>query len=110
MLIALAPPLPATLALAALVAFAHLTFQVNMGALIVDRYPMRTLATIFGLIAAGSGLGGILSTQLVGQLASGRNYEGVFLLMGALHPIAWTVAWWSTRGRTSAMDPESGAR
>jgi ACS family hexuronate transporter-like MFS transporter len=108
-LIALAPSLPATLALGALVAFAHLMFQVNMGALIVDRYPIRVMATIFGLIAAGSGLGGILSTQLVGQLASGKNYESVFLLMGALHPIAWTVAWWSTRGRTAALDPSPAA-
>lgn len=109
MLIALAPPLSGTLALGALVAFAHLMFQVNMGALIVDRYPIRMMATIFGLIAAGSGLGGILSTQLVGQLASGKNYESVFLLMGALHPIAWTVAWWSTRGRTAALDPSPAA-
>jgi ACS family hexuronate transporter-like MFS transporter len=105
-LIALAPPVPATLALGATVAFAHLMFQVNMGALIVDRYPIRSVATIFGLIAAGSGLGGFLSTQLVGQLAASKNYETVFLLMGLLHPVAWTVAWLATRGRTAALDPE----
>ena len=108
-LIALAPPLPATLALGAAVAFAHLVFQVNMGALIVDRFPIRSVATIFGLIAAGSGLGGFLSTQLVGQLAAGEDYETVFLLMALLHPLAWTVAWLSTRGRTPALDPETRA-
>lgn len=106
MLIAFAPPLPATLALGAVVAFAHLMFQVNMGALIVDRYPLRSMATVFGLIAAGSGLGGILSTQFIGQLASGKDYATVFLLLGLLHPVAWTVAWLSTRGRTAALDPE----
>jgi ACS family hexuronate transporter-like MFS transporter len=64
------------------------------------------MATIFGLIAAGSGLGGFLSTQLVGQLAAGKDYASIFLLMGLLHPVAWTVAWLATRGRTAALDAE----
>jgi ACS family hexuronate transporter-like MFS transporter len=102
-LIAFAPSLPVTLALGALVAFAHLMFQVNIGALIVDRYPIGRIATIFGLIAAGSGLGGIFSTQLVGQLAGSKSYESVFLLMALLHPIAWFVAWTSTRKQTPAL-------
>jgi len=104
MLIALAPPIPATLAIGAAVAFGHLVFQVNMGALIVDRYPIRSVATIFGLIAAGSGLGGFLSTPLLGPLAAGKDYPSIFLLMGLLHPVAWTVAWLTTRGRTAALD------
>lgn len=108
MLIALSPPIPGVLALGALVAFSHLMFQVNMGALIVDRYPARTMATIFGLIAAGSGLGGFLSTSLVGKLASQEDYGSVFLLMGLLHPLAWTIAWVTTRGRTPALDPAPG--
>jgi len=90
-----------TLALGALVAFAHLIFQINMGALIVDLYPMRTVATAFGLIAAGSGLGGILSTQLIGKLASTGSYDYIFLLMGVLHPLSWLVAWASLRGRST---------
>ena len=44
-----------TLALAALVAFSHLVFQINMGALIVDVYPRRMVATAMAKIAAGSG-------------------------------------------------------
>jgi ACS family hexuronate transporter-like MFS transporter len=88
-----------TLAIGALVAFAHLVFQINIGALVVDRYPMSHVATVFGLIAAGSALGGFASTHVVGQLASSGNYDRVFLLMGALHPIAWFVAWISTRSR-----------
>lgn len=107
MLVAFAPSIPATLALGAAVAFGHLVFQVNMGALIVDRYPTRSMATIFGLIAAGSGLGGFLSTKVIGELATGKDYASIFLLMGLLHPIAWTVAWFSTRGRTAALDPDA---
>lgn len=99
MLIALHLGFGPTLAIGALVAFAHLVFQVNMGALIVDIYPMRNVATVFGLIAAGSALGGFASTHLVGQLASTGTYDEIFLLMGLLHPLAWLVAWGSLRGR-----------
>ena len=93
MLIAMHVGIGLTLALAAVVALAHLVFQVNMGTLIVDHYPQRTVATVFSIIAAGSGLGGILSTQLVGHLAGGGSYGRIFLLMGLLHPIACAVAW-----------------
>lgn len=99
MLVALHLQIGPTLALGAWVACAHLVFQVNIGALVVDRYPMRNVATVFGLIAAGSALGGFTSTHLVGQLASTGAYNQVFLLMGALHPLAWLVAWGSLRGK-----------
>jgi ACS family hexuronate transporter-like MFS transporter len=99
MLIALHPSVGPTLAIGALVAFAHLVFQVNMGALIVDIYPMRNVATVFGLIAAGSAFGGFASTHLVGQLASTGTYDWIFLLMGMLHPLAWLVTWGSLRGK-----------
>jgi len=91
-----------TIALGALVAFAHLMFQTNMGALIVDVYPQRSVATAMGLIAAGSGLGGIFSTQLVGKFAGSGSYNEAFLLMALLHPIACTIAWLALRKRTAA--------
>jgi len=88
-----------TLAIAAAVAFAHLVFQVNLGTLIVDIYPPRVVATVFGLIAAGSGLGGILSTQIVGTLVTTNSYASIFLLMSVLHPIACVIAWTSLRSQ-----------
>jgi ACS family hexuronate transporter-like MFS transporter len=91
-----------TLALAALVAFSHLVFQINMGALIVDLYPRRMVATAMGLIAAGSGLGGIFSTQLVGRFAGSGSYAQLFLMMAILHPIACTIAWVALRKRRVA--------
>jgi ACS family hexuronate transporter-like MFS transporter len=101
MLISLRLGIGPTIALGALVAFAHLVFQINIGVLVVDIFPMRHVATVFGLIAAGSALGGFASTQLVGQLASTHQYGGIFLLMGMLHPIALLVAWTSLRGRNN---------
>jgi MFS transporter, ACS family, hexuronate transporter len=90
--IAAGVPVPAVLALAALVSFAHLSWQVTMGALIVDLYPQETLATAFGFIAVGSGLGGMLSTGAVGWLVTHFSYQPVFLIMAALHPLALVVA------------------
>jgi ACS family hexuronate transporter-like MFS transporter len=98
-LISLQPGIGPTIALGALVAFAHLVFQINIGVLVVDVYPMRHVATVFGLIAFGSALGGFVSTWLVGQLASTHAYGRIFLLMGMLHPLALLVAWSSLKGK-----------
>ncbi len=99
MLIALHLDIGPTLAIGALVAAVHLGFQVNISALVVDRYPMRIVATVFGLIAAGSALGGFASTRIVGEIASTGSYDRIFLLMGLLHPVAWLIAWASVRNK-----------
>lgn len=101
MLISLQLGIAPTIALGAIVACAHLVFQINIGVLVVDIFPMRHVATVFGLIAAGSAFGGFASTQLVGQLASTNAWGGIFLLMGMLHPLALLVAWSSLRGRNN---------
>ncbi|PXA98653.1 MFS transporter [Nostoc sp. 3335mG] len=102
MLIATDPSIPMTYAIAATVAFAHLMFQTNISTLVVDLYPTRVVATIFGIVAAGSGLGGIFSTQLVGMLAQSHDYGLIFLLMGVLHPLAVLVAWLAVRSQPSS--------
>lgn len=100
---------PAMLALAAAVAFGHLVFQVNLTSLVIDRYPQHGVATVFGVIAAGSGLGGILSTQVVGELVGTAGYGPLFLMMGCAHPLACALAWWGTRGKPAAPQPRPAA-
>lgn len=92
-LIAGAPPLAVTFALGAVVAGAHLIFQTNISTLVVDTFDAKRVATIFGFIAAGSGLGGIVSTQVVMHFASAGHYGPLFLMMALLHPLAVGVAW-----------------
>jgi ACS family hexuronate transporter-like MFS transporter len=92
-LIAFHPSIHAALAIGALVAFAHLVLQINVSTLIIDTYPKQVVATVFGVIAAGSGLGGIFSTGLVGHLVAGGSYDIVFFLMGVLHPLSCIAAW-----------------
>lgn len=109
-LIAGEPSIPVTLALAATVAFAHLIFQINISTLVVDLYPGHVVATVFGVIGAGSALGGILSTQVVGLLVTQQSYGMVFILMAFCHPIAFAIAWWATRSpKTSILRHAEGA-
>ncbi len=91
-LIGFGASLPVVLALAAVVTFAHLTWQVTMGALIVDLYPKTVMATAFGFIAAGSGFGGILSTSAIAWLVTHVSFRPVFLLMALLHPLPLLLA------------------
>jgi ACS family hexuronate transporter-like MFS transporter len=99
MLISTGVGMATMLALAAVVTFSHLMFQVNLTALVIDRYPSHGVATVFGVIAAGSGVGGILSTQVVGHLVSTTGYASLFVMMGFMHPIACGLAWWALAGR-----------
>lgn len=92
-LIAGAPPLAVTFALGAVVACAHLVFQTNISTLVVDTFDARRVATIFGFIAAGSGVGGIISTQVIMHFASAGHYGPLFMMMALLHPLAAGVAW-----------------
>jgi ACS family hexuronate transporter-like MFS transporter len=95
--IALRPPVETALLLGGVVAFCHLTWQVTMGALIVDLWSQRILATVFGLVAAGSGLGGFLFTDVVGHLVTTWSYAPVFALMTLLHPCALAMLWFTIR-------------
>ena len=87
------PALPILFAIGAAVAFAHLVYQINISTLVVDLYPGRNIATVFGIIGAGSGLGGMLSAQVVGSLVSSGHFDHSFVIMAFLHPLAFAVAW-----------------
>lgn len=83
----------AILALVSLVALAHMTWIVTLTTLAVDLFPASRLGSIFGVIAAGSGLGGMLFTNLVGRLVTYFSYSPVFVIMGCLHPLALILIW-----------------
>ena len=91
--VAVAPSAQAAVWAAMLVAFAHLVWQVVMGALIVDLAPPARVATVFGVVAAGSGFGGLISNELVGRLVTSWSYTPVFVVMGFLHPLALLLIW-----------------
>ena len=100
-LVAWAPSIPLVLLCAAVVACSQLAWQVTIGALIVDRYPPASVATAFGIVAAGSGFGGMVSTGIVGYLVSHYSYVPVFVTMALLHPLALALVWFLRGDRTA---------
>ncbi|AMY09433.1 Hexuronate transporter [Luteitalea pratensis] len=100
-LVAWAPSIPLVLLCAAVVACSQLAWQVTIGALIVDRYPPASVATAFGIVAAGSGFGGMVSTGVVGYLVSNYSYVPVFVTMALLHPLALALVWFLRGDRTA---------
>ena len=88
-LVAFSPTALLAVLVAAIAAFGDLSWQTSLSTLLVDIYPKRLLGTAFGIVAAGSGLGGMLSTNLVGRVVTNFSYTPLFIAMGLLHPLAW---------------------
>lgn len=79
---------------------AHLAWLINLSALVVDLVPRGSLAFAFGVIAAGSSLGGLMMNKAVGSLVTNTSYDPAFGFMLLLHPLAWLLAW-QLRPRTA---------
>jgi ACS family hexuronate transporter-like MFS transporter len=99
---ALIPWLPThavIIAVVALVALLVFAFMVTLTALAVEVLPPDRIGSTFGIVAAGSGLGGILFAKLVGHLVTSYSYTPVFLLMACLHPASLLLVWAAARAR-----------
>jgi MFS transporter, ACS family, hexuronate transporter len=92
-LIPLAASLRSTLFLACLVAFAHLGWQMLAMSIAFHYFSPQVVGTAWGIAMAGSGLGGLVSTNLVGRVVTSFSYPPVFLGLAVLHPIALLALW-----------------
>ncbi len=81
------------LAFGMIAVLAHLAWLINLSALVVDIVPRGSLAFAFGVIAAGSSLGGLMMNKAVGSLVTNTSYDPAFGFMLLLHPLAWCLAW-----------------
>ena len=77
----------------AVIAFAEFTWMVTVTALAVDVLPQKQFGRMWGVVAAGSGLGGMLFTWIVGHLVTSFSYTPVFVLMACLHPVGFVLTW-----------------
>lgn len=113
------------------VAYMHTQWLCNVSSLVVDITPKRILGTSFGVIAAGSALGGIFMNKLVawcvnpepftlsggifrsldqgtllaleGWINAHRSYGHLFYLMACVHPIALGIIWSLGRPRAAKL-------
>jgi ACS family hexuronate transporter-like MFS transporter len=70
-----------------------MAWLINLSALVVDLVPKPSLGSVFGIVAAGSSIGGIAMNKAVGWLVTNHSYAPAFYCMLALHPIAWALLW-----------------
>ncbi len=99
-LVALAPSWQLAIAVGSIVALAHCAWMSNLTALVVDIIPSRVMATTFGVIAAGSAVGGMLMNEVVSGTVESHSYTPTFFLMALMHPLAIALLW---RYRHSAV-------
>jgi ACS family hexuronate transporter-like MFS transporter len=92
-------PLPAV-AIASVVAMAHMAWLVSLTSTIVELFPAGQVGKAAGLVAAGSGLGGMLSSEAIAWFVSHGGYAPVFWAMAILHPIAIALLWTAFKDRT----------
>lgn len=88
----LAPPVAISLAVAAVVGFSHFLWTTNITALVVDLFPARNLGRVFGVMGILAGLGGILTTHLIGQLVEITSYRPMFGVMALAYLAALIAA------------------
>jgi ACS family hexuronate transporter-like MFS transporter len=73
------------------VTFAHMAWKTNLMTITNDIYPAECIGTVSGLLMFGSGVGGFLFQGITAVLVQRSSYNGVFVIMGFLHPAAFIV-------------------
>ncbi len=89
--IAFTPSSALALVLISVVTFSHMAWKTNLMTLTNDLYPRQVVGSVSGIAAFGNGLGGALFTSLTGFVVQHFSYNGIFIVMGFLHPMAYLV-------------------
>jgi ACS family hexuronate transporter-like MFS transporter len=71
--------------------FAHGFWMTNYMSLIADLFPASTVATVVGLSGTAGGLGGFLSSLLVGRLVDAVSFAPFFVACGLLYPVGFLI-------------------
>jgi ACS family hexuronate transporter-like MFS transporter len=87
---------------ASVIALAHMAWLVNLTSTVVELFPAHQVGRAFGMIAAGSGLGGMVSTEIVGAVVMHYGYLPLFFLMMFLHPLALLLLWTTFKKKAAA--------
>jgi ACS family hexuronate transporter-like MFS transporter len=80
-----------------------MSWLVNPTALVVDLFPPTQVATAAGLIAAGSALGGMVFSEIIGYVVTYHGYFPLFWMMACVHPLALAVMWTSASPSKQTM-------
>jgi len=81
----------------AIVAMAHMSWLVNLTSLVIELFPPALVASAAGLIAAGSAVGGMVFSEVIGFVVTHYGYFPLFGIMACLHPLALAILWSSAK-------------
>ena len=87
--------------IASVIGFAHMAWLVNLTAAVVELFPAKQVGRAFGLIAAGSGFGGMISSEVIGRVVTQTGYTPLFSIMMVLHPLALALIWSSMQEKAA---------
>ena len=85
---AFAPPVLISLLVGGFVAFVHMYWQINLTALASDLFTARSFGRVFAVAGVASGLGGMGTTWLIGQLVGLVSYRPMFVVMAGAYVVA----------------------
>jgi MFS transporter, ACS family, hexuronate transporter len=77
----------AAIALMSVLMFAHGFWITNFMTLIGDLFPSRAVATVVGMTGTAGGIGGFLTTLLIGKIVERASFAPVFIATGVVYPI-----------------------
>lgn len=82
-----APDTLTAVALMSVLTFAHGFWMTNYMTLIGDLVPASSVATVVGLTGTAGGIGGFLTSLLIGRFVATYSFTPAFVLSGVLYPI-----------------------
>ncbi len=98
----LAPSALISVGIASIIALAHMAWLITLSSTVIALFPPLQLGKAFGLVAAGSAFGGLLSTEIIANVVTHHGYLPVFFLMMFMHPIALVLLWTAFRQKPLA--------
>ncbi|MCW5980480.1 MAG: MFS transporter [Bryobacteraceae bacterium] len=96
-----APDMVWALLLMSALMFAHGFWMTNYMTLIGDRFP-SSVGTVVGITGTFGGLGGFLSSLLVGRVVEAYSFAPVFVVCGVLYPVGLLIILATVRGAPRA--------
>ncbi len=104
------PAIEISLASAAVVAFLHMIWQVTLTSLPLELFTARSMGKVFALAGITNGVGGVVSTWLIGTLVGAVTYRPMFVVMACAYAVALAAVWGLLSWRRPAMPvPMHGA-